>query len=111
MAHSQNTPRRKRYNKHDRMRLAPKWLQEHLPLKHVIKSYAKWYGVSRLTAALELVTLGMTFDTDVVGREKQLEIDKANMRKEAKEKRLLEMKVSNFMDGYDANNDEDDMPF
>ncbi len=44
--------------------------------------------VSRLCAAQELILLGVAFDTDVVSREKQLEIDKANQRKKAKEKRL-----------------------
>lgn len=57
-------------------------------MKNIIKRYAKWFGVSRLCAAQELISLGVIFDTDVVSREKQLEIDKANQRRKAKEKRI-----------------------
>ncbi|MDF2546315.1 MAG: hypothetical protein K0R93_1213 [Anaerosolibacter sp.] len=88
MTKAQSTPRRKRYKKDIRLIHAAQWLQENSPMKNVIKRYAKWFGVSRLCAAQELISLGVIFDKDVVSREKQLEIDKANQRKQAKEKRL-----------------------
>ncbi|MFT9493947.1 hypothetical protein [Anaerosolibacter sp.] len=71
MTNAQSSSRRKRYKKN-------------IQRTHA----AKWFGVSRLCAAQELIRLGVAFDTDVVSREKQLEIDKANQRKKAKEKRL-----------------------
>jgi len=74
MAKAQGIPRRKRYKKHIRLVHAAKWLEENSPMKNVIKRYAKWFGVSRLCAAQELILLGVAFDTDVISREKQLEI-------------------------------------
>ena len=58
------------------------------PNENVNKRYAKWFGVSRLCATQELIHLGVIFDSDVMSREKQLEIDNSNQRKQAKEKCL-----------------------
>lgn len=88
MAKTQSTPRRKRYKKNERLIHSAQWIQGNSPMKNIIKRYAKWFGVSRLCAAQELISLGVIFDTDVVSREKQLEIDKANQRRKAKEKRI-----------------------
>ncbi len=107
MAKAQGTPRRKRYKKHIRLVHAAKWLEENSPMNNVIKRYAKWFGVSRLFAAQELILLGVTFDTDVVSKEKQLEMEKANQRKKAKAKRLQEHTESYLRHWDEA--DEDDL--
>jgi len=83
-----NTPRRKRLKKNARLLHGAKWIKENSYFKNTVKSYAKWFGVSRLCAAQELVQLGVVFDYDVIAREKQLEIEKIAQRKTAKEKRL-----------------------
>lgn len=115
LAKAQGTPRRKRYKKHIRLVHAAKWLEENSIMKNVIKGYTKWFGVSRICAAQELMLLGVTFDTDVVGKEKQLEIEKANQRKRAKEKRLQAHAQTylyhwDAVDGVDSA-DYEDMPF
>lgn len=53
-----NTPRRKRTNKENRLRLAAKWLPTYTG-KSIVRGYAKWFGVSRVCAALELQQLGI----------------------------------------------------
>lgn len=116
MTKAQSTPRRKRYKKHIRLIHAAKWLQENFPMKNVIKRYAKWFGVSRLCAAQELILLGVDFDTDVVSREKQFEIDKANQRKKAKEKRLQLYNETydyywDVVDEEDSIEHDEDIPF
>lgn len=88
MTKAKSTPRRKRYKKQIRLIHAAEWIEVNPSMKNVIKSYAKWFGVSRLCAAQELILLGVTFNTDVISREKQLEVEKANQRKRVREKRL-----------------------
>ena len=130
MAKVQNTPRRKRLKKKVRLVQARKWLELHKGQPNFIRRYAKWYGVSRLSAALELIQLGVTIDTDIISREKRLEFEKAELRrrrKAARERRLnppvendgyywIEMAESDLDDprtADDPNGSEDteDLPF
>lgn len=116
MTKAQGVPRRKRYKKHIRLIHAAKWLEENSPMKNVIKRYAKWFGVSRLCTAQELILLGVAFDTDVISREKQLEIDKGNLRIKAKEKRLQVHNETYFyywdtVDEEDFIDNSENMPF
>lgn len=56
--HGANTPRRKRTNKENRLHLAAKWLPSYTG-ENIVRRYAKWFGVSKLCAALELLQLGI----------------------------------------------------
>ena len=130
MAKVQNTPRRKRLKKKVRLVQAGKWLKLHKGQPNLIRRYAKWYGVSRLSAALELIQLGVTIDTDIISREKRLEFEKAELRrrrKAARERRLnppvendgyywIEMAESDLddprtADDPDGSEDTEDLPF
>lgn len=105
MTIAKSTPRRKRYKKQIRLIHAAEWIKNNPTKKNIIKRYAKWFGVSRLCAAQELILLGVTFDTDVISREKQLEVEKSNQRKKARDKRL---KADNDSYDYHWNVGEED---
>ncbi|MCB9883215.1 MAG: hypothetical protein H6834_15610 [Planctomycetes bacterium] len=54
-------PRRKRTNRAGRLRSARSWVASYRG-KHVVRSYANWYGVDELCAVFELRHLGVTID-------------------------------------------------
>lgn len=100
MVRVQNTPRRKRLKKKVRLVQAGKWLELHKGQPNLIRRYAKWYGVSRSSAALERIQLGVTIDTDIVSREKHLEIEKAELRRRRKAVREARLNPPVENDGY-----------
>lgn len=51
-------PRRKRMRRHARLATAPRWLVSYGG-KHVVRGYARWYGVDLLCAIKELRLLGV----------------------------------------------------
>jgi len=58
--HTNNTPRRKRYNRRDRLQNAKKWIDQYSG-NHIAKGYSKWFGVDLLCAINELEMLGHKF--------------------------------------------------
>ncbi|MCB9039551.1 MAG: hypothetical protein H6557_23280 [Lewinellaceae bacterium] len=50
---NKRSPRRKRIKRNQRLDLARQWLRDYSG-KHIVKSYAKWYGVDILCAITEL---------------------------------------------------------
>jgi hypothetical protein len=52
-----NTPKRKRYNRKQRLPVAEAWLNAYKG-KNVVSSYSKWFGVDKLCAVHELRMLG-----------------------------------------------------
>lgn len=109
-----NTPRRKRLKKNVRLLHGAKWIKENSTFKNIVRSYAKWFGVSRLCAAQELIQLGIAFDSDVIAKEKLLETERIAQRKIAKEKRLAKITGTGEYNWYcefdryytDSENDE-----
>ena len=47
------SPRRKRIKRNQRLKLARQWLRDYSG-NHIVKGYAKWYGVDLLCAITEL---------------------------------------------------------
>lgn len=86
MAKGKGIPRRKRYKRQTRLVHGMEWINANTSTRNIVKRYAKWFGISRLCAVQELMLLGVAFDNDVISMEKQLEIEKANRRKKAREK-------------------------
>jgi hypothetical protein len=54
------SPRRKRMSRGARLQSGRHWLRSFTG-KHVVRSYARWFGVDLMCAAKELQTLGMHF--------------------------------------------------
>jgi hypothetical protein len=107
IAMANNIPKRKRYKKQVRLIQAKKWVVDNSSEKNLIKRYAKWFGVSRLCAAQELIFLGVNFEIDIINFERQLEIDKGIKRKKEKENRLeKDLSKSNFEFYIDEEDDE-----
>lgn len=52
-----NSPRRKRYCRTDRLQVAKSWVAAYEG-KHLVRSYARWFGVDNLCAIAELRILG-----------------------------------------------------
>ncbi|WP_462413210.1 hypothetical protein [Neobacillus sp. Marseille-QA0830] len=55
-----NTPRRKRYNRKDRLQNAKKWAEIYNG-KNLAKGYSNWFGVDLICAITELEMLGYKF--------------------------------------------------
>ena len=56
-----NPPKRKRYNRKNRLLNAGKWIANYNG-KNIIKGYSKWFGVDLLSAIKELEILGKKID-------------------------------------------------
>lgn len=105
-----NTPRRKRYNRKTRLPIAAQWIKS-VSCNH-IKRYAKWYGVSRLCATLELITLGVKLPEGSLEKEKAIEQMKAHqnqLRKELRAQKEAEEFRSSYgwSDHFNAYDEED----
>lgn len=81
-----NTPRRKRLNKKQRISIANDWLKFYNG-KNIVKGYSNWFGVDLLCAIRELRIIGQ-----IISKEYEIQIrksleDKFLQRKNAKEKK------------------------
>jgi hypothetical protein len=105
-----STPRRKRYNRRDRLQNAKKWVEQYNG-KHIAKGYSNWFGVDLLCAITELEILGYKFKqsyknqvkNSLAARQKQKEI-----RKREKE---LEDEFGEDMFYFAAGYTENGVPF
>lgn len=109
-----NTPRRKRLNKKQRISIANDWLKSYNG-KNIVKGYSNWFGVDLLCAIRELRIVGQIISEEYeIQVRKSLE-DKFLQRKNAKEKKEyneIENEYANdleneFIVGYTFNG----MPF
>lgn len=81
-----NTPRRKRLNKKQRIYIANNWLKSYNG-KNIVKGYSNWFGVDLLCAIRELRIIGQIISEEYeIQVRKSLE-DKFLQRKNAKEKK------------------------
>ncbi|EOD00236.1 hypothetical protein [Caldisalinibacter kiritimatiensis] len=55
-------PRRKRYNRKQRLPVAKKWIPTYKG-KNLVKGYSKWFGVDKVCAITELELLGHEIDS------------------------------------------------
>ncbi len=81
-----NTPRRKRMTREGRLQSGRQWIQKYEG-KNIIKGYSNWYGVSEVTAILELKKLGMKIDKERLEKAKSTENSKAMRRAAVKQKK------------------------
>lgn len=56
-------PKRKRYNKKQRLAAAEKWIPTYEG-KNLVKAYSKWFGVDKICAINELELLGHEIDPE-----------------------------------------------
>lgn len=85
-----STPRRKRYNRKDRLANANKWLQTYNG-KNIVKGYAKHFGVDKLCAVQELERLGYSYSDKYKQHLKDEQVRKAEERRERKRKREADL--------------------
>ena len=55
-------PKRKRYNREQRLKAAKKWIPTYEG-KNLVKGYSKWFGVDKVCAITELEMLGHKIDS------------------------------------------------
>lgn len=58
-----NTPKRKRFNRSQRLETARQWLQEYSG-KNIVRDYRRYFGVDWPTAFKELEILGVSISAD-----------------------------------------------
>lgn len=103
----QNTPRRKRMKRNQRLHDAKtKWLPT-TTVKNHAKSYSKWYGVDLLCAINELEMLGYTFSENYKKQVKlaiEHKADRKRRRKESLDEYSLDQdETFSFIAGYTEN--------
>lgn len=96
---SSSTPKRKRYNKNDRLQNAKKWAEQYNG-KNIAKGYSNWFGVDLVCAINELEVLGSKFKQTFKEQVKQSLI----ARQKQKERRKRE-------NGQEHNNDDGNFYF
>jgi len=79
------SPRRKRIKRNQRLKLARQWLRDYSG-NHIVKGYAKWYGVDLLCAITELRMNGIQISEEYEIQIKQ-SIEVERLKKERKNKR------------------------
>jgi len=73
-------PKRKRYNKKQRLAAAKKWIPKYEG-ENLVKGYSKWFGVDKICAINELELLGNEIDTKYKEQIYKLEIEKEDAKK------------------------------
>jgi len=87
-------PKRKRMKREARIKSGKLWLEQYSG-RNPVRGYARWYGVSRHTALIELKQLGLAISEEEIQNE-QLAAAAKGERRAAAKKRLLEKD-----DGFD----------
>ncbi|MDA3906255.1 MAG: hypothetical protein PF484_09290 [Bacteroidales bacterium] len=82
MKNKNNTPKRKRLNRNQRIPLANDWLKTYKG-KNVVKGYRKWFGVDLLCAITELRLIGVEISIEYESKIRQ---SIENYQKRKKEK-------------------------
>ncbi len=93
------SPRRKRYKRNQRLESAKKWLIDYSG-KHIVKGYAKWYGVDLLCAITELRMIGVQ-----ISEEYEILV-KQSIEAKSKAKRLKEKKAKEQQESFEGFSDD-----
>jgi hypothetical protein len=88
-----NTPRRKRFKRAQRLASAPQWLPTYTG-KDIVKGYRKHYGVDWQTAFTELEMLGVAIDPARKEQTLQTVQQQAELRRQKKQERLAEQEAA-----------------
>lgn len=101
-----NTPRRKRYNRRDRLQNAKKWSEQNNG-NNLAKRYSKWFGVDLNCAITELEMLGYKFKQSYKEQvKKSLEARQKQKEKRKRDKEQVEdfgEDMFYFVAGYTEN--------
>ena len=87
-----NTPRRKRLKRPARFLWARRWLESNGG-DNIVRRYARWFGVDRVCAIVELRLLGVGISAEYEQKIKESIEQIACQRRRKKEERLLALKV------------------
>ena len=75
-----DTPKRKRLKRPERLKRAPAWLKTYNG-KNVVKGYSKWFGVDKLCAIKELRKTGLAISQEYEERIENARDELAKIRK------------------------------
>ncbi|MFW6046962.1 MAG: hypothetical protein ACOCP4_04165 [Candidatus Woesearchaeota archaeon] len=91
-------PRRKRYNRKQRLPVAKKWIPTYEG-KNLVKGYSKWFGVDKVCAITELELLGHDIDPkykEQILKQKKAKSKAGEKKKQEEKKELESWQDSNF---------------
>ena len=91
--HKKSIPRRKRLKRVNRLDSAKYWVRNYSG-KHIVRGYAKWYGVDLISAIIELRINGITISEDYENQVKQSIEDKIQAKRKQKEIRAEKLQES-----------------
>lgn len=100
-----NTPRRKRLNKKQRISIANDWLKSYNG-KNIVKGYSNWFGVDLLCAIRELRIVGQ-----IISEEYEIQVRKSLEDKFLQRKNSKEQKEHNEIENEYANDLESEFEF
>lgn len=100
-----NTPRRKRLNKKQRISIAKKWLISYNG-KNIVKGYSNWFGVDLLCAIKELRIAGQ-----LISEEYEIQVRKSLEEKNLQRKNAKEIKRHNIIENEYINDYESEFEF
>ena len=88
-----NIPRRKRLKRVNRLDSAKQWISNYSG-KHIVRSYAKWYGVGLISAIVELRMNEIIISVDYENQVRQSIENKIQARKKQKKIRADKLQES-----------------
>jgi len=80
-------PKRKRMKREGRTESGKLWLEKYSG-HHPVRGYARWYGLSRLAALIELKQIGLAISDEEIQNEQLAAAAKGERRAAAKKRRL-----------------------
>ena len=81
-----NTSRRKKLNRKQRIPIAREWIKSYNG-KNIVRGYANWFGVDLLCAIIELRFVGQNISEEYESQVRKLVEDKFLQREKAKQKK------------------------
>lgn len=96
-----NTPRRKRLNRKQRVSIANNWLKSYNG-KNVVKGYSKWFGVDLLCAIAELRIAGENISLEYESKVRKSVEDSFLQRKKVKEKKERVEIDNEYIDDWES---------
>lgn len=82
-------PKRKRYNRRQRLYVAERWIPTYTG-KNIVKGYSKWFGVDKVCAIIELELLGHEIDPEYKEQIIKQRIARSKASKERKKEKEKE---------------------
>ena len=96
-----NTPRRKRLNRKQRVSIARDWIKSYTG-KNIVRGYANWCGVDLLCAIVELKIAGQNISEVYESQVRKSNEDKILQRKKTKEKKESVEIESEYIDDWES---------